>query len=157
MQRNIFKLASLLLAAAILFGALPVATSADDTDDFEFYGRSYLATHVNGEELVKAYDIISEGIEDRLDNIDLEHKVSINADELAIVMEAYFNDPTGHFWIDQGYSFASYPSTGYVAYLLPAYNSLAGSDENDLEKSIETFENACEEILKKAGIRDTAP
>jgi len=139
---------------AILFGALPIATSADNEEDFEFYGRSYLATHANGEELVKAYDIVSEGIEDRLDNIDLEHSVSKNADELALVMEAYFNDPTGHFWIDQGYSFASYPSTGYVAYLLPVYNSLAGKNEDDLEKNIDVFEAACEEILKKAGIRD---
>ena len=152
MNTTISKITALFLAATMIFCMAPVVVNAQE-DYTKLFGRSSLAKMGNGENLVEAYDTIVEGIEERLETIELEDDININVDELSLVMEAYFNDPHSHFWIDQGYSYASY-SSGKVAFLLPVYNSLAGKNEDEFEKNEDAFEDACEDILKSSGVRN---
>lgn len=153
MTFNFSKISAFFLAAALLISTLPVSVGAAESTDTELFGRTALASLDNGDELVKAYDRIADGAKKRLDTIDLKDCVNINVDELSLVMEAYFNDPHGHFWIEQGYTYASY-SSGRIVYLVPNYNSLASS-ENELQRNIDTFEAECKSILKAAGVRDS--
>ena len=154
MNSNIKGIVSLLLAITMLL-SLPVISFADDdgNDDYFFLGRQGLASLARGELLVEAYDRVVECIEEHEKRADLKDLV-ISAEELTLVVDTYRNDAHGHFWVANTYSMTAY-SESHIASFIPDYNSLAGENEEDLEKNREIFDDAVDALLKKAGIRSS--
>ncbi len=148
MNRLFIKLVSAIIVISLLLSFAPFAVSAKDTDIF--YGKSRLALMERGSAYVEAYERIYDTIENRGSTADLQD-LELTEDELKCIFSAYSNDPTGHFWISR-YSY-SYWSPEKVISFMPVYNDLAGKNNEEFEYNRKVFNDAANEIIKKAGIK----
>lgn len=153
MKHLITKLICLLAVIALIFSLVPSVVAVSENNDNEIlFGRKQLLKMENGEALTAAYDKIVEGVENREERISLED-LSITEDELFCLVNAYLNDPHGHFWLSNSYSY-SMSYDGNILSFNPDYNYLLGSDEKEFIKNVDAFNKAAEDLIRKAGITD---
>lgn len=140
-------------ASSICVGANDVDLSFLSFDPDLFYGRGELAKMQNGDDLVKAYDVIVESVENARNEavLNTTHSVNdivINSVELNTVLCAYRYDNPQHFWIDK-FSYRYYTVSGVriIYSVIFEYHS-----HFDIESAKAEFEEAADAFLAKARV-----
>lgn len=152
-MKNIFKrVLTLTVTLAIIICLIPAVSAEDDLH--LLYGRRSLSFMAKGELFAEAYDRIVEGVENRSDEIDLSD-LELDGTELDWIVTAYRNDPHGHFWVLDSYNYMVY-TNGQVASYVPHYNSLGLSGDEEFAQYKKNFNNACNTIIRKAGISSSS-
>ncbi|MBE6588294.1 MAG: hypothetical protein E7647_07775 [Ruminococcaceae bacterium] len=150
MQLFFKKAIAILLTFTLIFAVVP-AVSAEDNDNRLLYGRKQLQKLENGNDLTKAYDRIVTAIEAREDSVTLSD-LSLTAEDVELVYTAYRNDPHGHFWLGDTYSYSGY-SNGIVAAFMPGYNELGSVSDEAFASEVEAYDAAVKQVINNAGIR----
>ncbi len=134
------------------------------------YGRNALAGMENGEELVAVYDTLLQGIqtavtdEDGYINISFEYlgffDIEVTSEELDVVLLPLRYDNPQLFWCDNnrgiGYSYyLNGEDKIVVSVAIPClYNTSTDQGKAALEKAKVDFEEAAEQFIVDAGVRD---
>lgn len=147
------RILALSVTLAIIICLIPAVSAEDDLH--LLYGRRSLSYMTKGEVFAEAYDRIVEGVEIRSDEIDLSD-LELNGADLERIVTAYRNDPHGHFWVLDNYSYSFFNVSGLVASFIPRYNSLGLSSHEEFAQYKENFDNACKSIIRKAGISNSS-
>ncbi len=148
MKTFINKTFAIIITLAIIICLIPTASAEDDLH--LLYGRSNLSYMAKGDVFAEAYDRIVEGVNARQSEIELSD-LNLTAAELDWIVTAYRNDPHGHFWVLDNYQYGIYQS-GKIASYIPLYNALGLGSEESFEQYKKDFENACNTLIRKAGI-----
>ncbi len=145
------KIISIILVISVVcitfsFGANAATMySIGEIDPDLYYAKSELAKLENGENLVKAYELIEAGVTNFTEEIDMT-SANISPEALNDVFTAFEDDQPQHFHIDRyNYSTMYNPDTNTVVSMLPQY--LITCEQYPIAKA--NFEKAAHKILSK--------
>lgn len=139
------RLATLLISLIMMLSLVPTAAIAAPTS--ERYGFSAISTLENSENLMWAYNILKNSVENCEETISFQDSsgLSITEAELDMVLEVYRNDNPQHFWLGRECTL-SFSNSCVVNKISPTY-TMTGSD---LTAAKAAFNTAVETAL--AGI-----
>lgn len=122
-----------------------VSSSVSELKSDDYYGRNMLKSYDNSEALIRAYDKITECVENREKKVDLSDE-KILASQFYTLYYAYYYDHPQHFWFDyMGYGLMDGGSGVYdtISYFCPVY----WIEGKELDEAISKWETSVEELI----------
>ncbi len=131
--------------------AIPMAVDTLETEineEFDRYGKLILSQMENSSNLLKAYDLIADGIGALSSKIYLSYSgANISKNEFLTVYNIVLCDYPEYFWTGSSCSYASSFAGNYITYIAPSYimsSSEAKTAATELEEAVETFTQGLE-------------